>query len=247
MIEIALKSLPYPITSPNNRASVEKMLKQCKGNINYAVSLLLPDSSPESSARSSSIERDPDSDDEKAQKPTKKQDRRISRPHPLRNDLAVRAKDSDQISPDPRRLAAALKQLNETKAYDPNETEEENWQVGGATYKDSTTTSDSSSASASDYSPPEQPKSGGVRLKLSAPKKQAIEDTKAPSLSSSNSEQSNLGEYDADAEKAKLQRPIDKPRRRLVSRNERDKYLAEKAARNTTTKKLDMGIQAIHI
>lgn len=242
MIDIAMKSLPWPVNLPTNRSRVEQVLKQCNGNVNYAVSVLMPDSSPESSSRSSSIERDPDSDDERAAKPNKKRDRRISRPHPLRNDLAVQNTEKDMVSPDPRRLAEALQKVSD-KEYDPDETEEENWQDGSQSKSESSPASSDSSSSRA-----EESKERRVHLKINGPKKQESKPIKVSNPSAKQGEQSSTGDYEADVEKkAPHNRLKAKPRRRLISGHQRDKELAERAARNTNTKKLDMRIQAIHI
>ncbi|KAK3174376.1 hypothetical protein OEA41_001620 [Lepraria neglecta] len=259
-IETVLRSLPY-IT---DRAIVEQALEEANGDVNEAVSNLLPASSQSSnktSGTSSSIERDPDSDYEMEQKPKKKQNRRQSRPQPLSNhNLTVRTKDANLFSPDPNQLSAALSKLKDDKDFDPDETEEENWQ-DETIYKD--TESTSVSTSASDFSTASKGESGPIRLKLSQPKKQIA---KARPVSTTSSEQSNIGDYDADAEKAYRSRPIAKPRRRLIKgyerERERERLAAENAARLASTKPtvvlhaaskkqnqrvIDMGIKVLHI
>lgn len=257
-IETVLRSLPY-IT---DRAIVEQALEETNGDVNEAVSNLLPASSQSSnktSGTSSSIERDPDSDYEMEQKPKKKQNRRQSRPQPLSNhNLTVRTKDANLLSPDPNQLSAALSKLKDDKDFDPDETEEENWQ-DETTYKD--TESTSVSTSASDFSTASKGESGPIRLKLSQPKKQTV---KVRPVSTTSSEQSNTGDYDADAEKTYQSRPIAKPRRRLIKgyERERERLAAENAARlasiqptvvlHTASKKqnqrvIDMGIKVLHI
>ena len=248
MVDLAMASLPYDA----NRNMVEQTLKQCRGNVNLAVDLLLPESSPETSERSSSIEREPDSDDENVRKPTKKQDRRQSRPHPLSNNLAVRPKDNEIASPDPRHLAVALKKVDRNKTdFDPDETEEEDWKED-APYHDSE--SASVSTSASDYSTSEQAqqaKSTVPRFRLTQPKKP---DDHTVSASLSN----NLS-VDAQSGASHQYRAIAKPRRRrLISGTERAADLAKKSARNqhlanhaTANSQQDhtpvMGIKAIRI
>ena len=259
-IETVLRSLPY-IT---DRAIVEQALEEANGDVNEAVSNLLPASSQSSdktSGTSSSIERDPDSDYEMEQKPKKKQNRRQSRPQPLSNhNLTVRTKDANLFSPDPNQLSAALSKLKDDKDFDPDETEEENWQ-DEIIYKD--TESTSVSTSASDFSTASKGESGPIRLKLSQPKKQIA---KVRPVSTASSEQSNTGDYDADAEKAYRSRPIAKPRRRLIKgyerERERERLAAENAARlagtqptvvlHTASKQqnqrvIDMGIKVLHI
>ena len=152
-IDTVMKALPFPLNQSRNRFNVQQTLKHCNGNMDDAVLYLLPDSSPGSTSPSS-IERDPDSDEEKERKPNKKRDRRASALHPLRSNLAVpvAGKDSIIISPNPAHLAAALKKVaeKESEPLDPDETEEENWK-DNVIYKDS---SASPSSSASRYSTP---------------------------------------------------------------------------------------------
>ena len=234
-VETVLRSLPY-IT---DRAIVEQALEEVNGDVNEAVSNLLPASSQSSdktSGTSSSIERDPDSDYEMEQKPKKKQ-----KPSPepttatLKHNLTVRTKDANLFSPDPNQLSVALSKLKDDKDFDPDETEEENWQ-DETIYKD--TESTSVSTSTSDFSTASKGESGPIRLKLSQPKKQIA---KVRPVSTTSSEQSNTGDYDADAEKAYRSRPIAKPRRRLIKgyererERERERLAAENAARLAST------------
>ncbi|KAI9724015.1 MAG: hypothetical protein M1812_000733 [Candelaria pacifica] len=78
MIDVVMKSLPYLA----DRITIKRMLEECKGNVNNAVSRLMDQeeaSSISSTQESSSVEREPDSDDEAGSGPNKKQDRRLSR------------------------------------------------------------------------------------------------------------------------------------------------------------------------
>ena len=258
MVEEVMRSLPFL----TDRAAIEKALQDYKGNVDNAVSSLMPESS-QSSGGSSSIERDADSDEEMEQKPTKKQNRRPSRPQPLghgnsKQNLTVRTKEANVLSPDPMQLSAALTNLKGDNSYDPDETEEEDWR-NDSTYKDSE--SASVSTSASDCSVAPKAESGPIRLKLSQPKKQTEESSQH---SSNSSVQSTTGEYDADVEKPPKPRVIAKPRRRLISRDERDRLASLKAARltntlpnsalftatqkqNQNTPVIDMGIKVLHI
>ena len=258
MVDEVMRSLSFL----TDRAAIEKALQDHKGNIDNAVSSLMPESS-QSSGGSSSIERDADSDEDMEQKPTKKQNRRPSRPQPLghgnpKQNLAVRTKETHVFPPDPMQLSAALTNLKGEKSYDPDETEEEDWR-NDSTYKDSE--SASVSTSASDCSNAPKAESGPIRLKLSLPKKHA----EHPLQHSSNSSvQSITGEYDADAEKPQKPRVIAKPRKRLITRDERDRLASLKAARlagthpnsalytatqkqNQNTPVIDMGIKVLHI
>ena len=258
MVDEVMRSLPFL----TDRAAIEKALQDYKGNVDNAVSSLMPESS-QSSGGSSSIERDAESDEEMDQKPTKKQNRRPSRPQPLGHgkppqNLTVRTKEANKLSPDPMQLSAALTNLKGEQSYDPDETEEEDWR-NDSTYKDSE--SASVSTSASDCSAAPKVESGPIRLKLSQPKKQ----TDKPLQHSSNSSvQSNIGDYDADAEKPPRPRVIAKPRKRLITRDERDRLASLKAARlaaahpnsalytatqkqNQNTPVIDMGIKVLQI
>ena len=258
MVDEVMLSLPFL----TDRAAIEKALQEYKGNIDNAVSSLMPESS-QSSGGSSSIERDADSDEDMEQKPTKKQNRRPSRPQPFghgrpQQNLTVRTKEANTLSPNPTQLSAALTNLKGEKSYDPDETEEEDWR-NDSTYKDSECASVSTSAS--DYSAAPKAESGPVRLKLSQPKKQA---DKLPQHSSNSSVQSSIGDYDADVEKPQKPRVIAKPRRRLITRDERDRLASLKAARltgahpnnalytatqkkNQNTPVIDMGIKVLRI
>lgn len=258
MIDDVIRALPYL----NDRKAIEKALQEYKGNVNNTVSALTAETSA-SSGGSSSIERDPDSDEDMEEKPTKKQNRRRIRPQPLphgqtKQDLSIRTKEVNMLSPDPMQLSAALTKLEGNKTYDSGETEEEDWQ-NDSTFKNSESASPSTSAS--DYSAANKPESGRIRLKLSQPKKQV---NQVHQHSNNSSVQSNVGGYDADAEKIVKPRLIAKPRKRLISRDERDRLAARKATRltgppptgalhtatqkqNQNTPVIDMGIKVLHI
>ena len=225
MVDEVMRSLPFL----TDRAAIEKALQDYRGNVDNAVSSLMPESS-QSSGGSSSIERDADSEEDMEQKPTKRQNRRPGRPKlhgKHKQNLTVRTKEANVLSPDPMQLSAALTTLKDENSYDPDETEEEDWR-NDSTYKDSECASVSTSAS--DCSTHPNTGAGPVRLKLSQPKKQ----TEQSSQHSSNSSvQSTIGEYDADVEKPQKPREIAKPRRRLITRDERDRLASLKAARLT--------------
>ena len=246
MIEAVARSLPWPLNQlPDNRINIEKALLQHGLDINLTVSTLLPESSPESS-RSSSIERDPDSDDERVQGPKKRRDRRAGRPHPLRNDLANQASEKALDSPDPARLVAALQTVNsQDKLYDPDETEEDRDQdESQSKYSESSATS-----SVSEYSSSDQPKEGGVRLTLKAPKKPAAQTVNFPTNSPSKLKIRNTSETPSEADQKSPQGRVKaKPKRRLINGNQRNKEMAEQAARNSANQKLDiLKIHAISI
>ena len=232
MIDEIQEVLPYTAT----REAISEALETYKGNMTRAVSCLMPASS-QSSSRSSSIERELESDEEIDLKPNKKADRRPSRPQPLRfsrpnRNFTADAEASNSASPDPSQLSAALSKLTGNDAVDQDETEEEDWH-NESPYKDSGTTSVSTSTSESSAA-----SKGGagpiVRIRLSQPRKPV---EKPYSKSDESNERSHAGEYDADGEKSRSSRVIAKPRRRLICGAERDRLNAErirKATRRTS-------------
>ena len=176
MIEMVMNSLPYVA----DRSVIKKKLEDAKGNADAVLTNLLDETQVSDSASSrhgsSSIEREPDSDDDDIIGPKKKQDRRLSRAsrnngkekngHP-QHDLAMLMKDRilplTQESSSPPAIS-----VNDVKLDDPDETEEEDWQ-NDSPYRDSE--SASVSTSASDYSTASKSPAGGVRLKLTQPKR----------------------------------------------------------------------------
>lgn len=77
MIEVVSSSLPYLADRP----TIKLTLEECKGDVNLAVDKLLnaeENGSQSSAQESSSVEREPDSDEEYSRGPSKKQDRRMS-------------------------------------------------------------------------------------------------------------------------------------------------------------------------
>ena len=232
MIDSLIESMPYYL----DRATAQKTLEECKGNVDLAASKLI-DSSSQSSASSrrgsSSVERDHDSDEEVYTGPNKKQDRRLSRAK-----RTLKAKDGQSNQYLTVRLKSPLlpstqefSSTSETQSHpvdtkDDDETEEEDWQ-NISPYKDSE--SASISTSASDYSLPSNPRSGGVRLKLTQPKKP--DETLEPPARSPI-KQFPAREVHTTEPVLKESQSLSKPKRRLVSRNQLDmvKKAAQKAA-----------------
>ena len=178
MVNVVLQSLPYLA----DRTTIHRTLEECKGNIDTAVSKLLDAEergSVSSTQESSSVEREPDSDEEAHSGPNKKQDRRLSRAtrtvlrekeEQKKRDLALRLKTHhDPPKTNGHTPLPGHKDTNDAKDEDLDETEEEDWQ-NDPSYRDSP--SASPSASASDYSTASKPTSNGVRLKLSQPKRE---------------------------------------------------------------------------
>lgn len=176
MVNIITKSLPYG----TNRNAIIKTIEECRGNVDAAISKLLDSderSSASSARASSSVEREVDSEDEEPIRgPKKRQDRRLSRAaralayekeERCNQELSFRLK-SDHLATTIEHSAPKEDDLIGVKLDDADETEEEDWRHEFS-YKDSE--SASVSTSASDYSTASKPRSGGVRLKLSQPKR----------------------------------------------------------------------------
>jgi hypothetical protein len=112
MIKAVTTSLPHLI----DQATIRKTLEECKGNVDDAVSKLLDSdylssqpSSPGalSSPGSSSVEREPDSDDDEIYGPNKRQNRRIIKAKAIRKEKARSAKqEEDELSAIPTTIAS---------------------------------------------------------------------------------------------------------------------------------------------
>ncbi|KAL8713044.1 MAG: hypothetical protein Q9220_002904 [cf. Caloplaca sp. 1 TL-2023] len=176
MIDTVIDSQSYL----DDRSMIQKKLEEANGDIDTVVSNLMdahhPSSSPASRDGSSSIEREPDSEDEEISGPKKKRDRRLSRvsraaikekEDQRKQDLLARMKVR-QLLTTKESASPPIISVNDVKVHDSDETEEEDWR-NESSFRDSET--GSVSTSASDYSASSKPTSGGVRLKLSQPKK----------------------------------------------------------------------------
>ena len=235
MINVVLSSLPYIA----DRSVIQKKLEDANLDLDAVVESLLeekqPSSSPSSRQGSSSIERDHDSDEDDICGPNKKQDRRLSRAtrtaikekeEQRKHDLAVRMKDRSLAATKESSSPPAIS-INDIKLHDSDETEEEDWKKASS-FKDSESTSVSTSIS-DNSAPISTRRSGGVRLKLSQPKKDH-EKLQRPVKTSHKSTTASDGKSTA--------QPNDAPsatnptrRRRLYRRDELDmKKLAQKAA-----------------
>ncbi|KAI9880624.1 MAG: hypothetical protein M1830_001975 [Pleopsidium flavum] len=238
MVNVVTQSLPYLA----DRATIQKALEDCKGSIDNAVSKLLDAEergSLSSAQESSSVEREPDSDEEALSGPNKKQDRRLSRAtrtvlkekeEQRKRDLALRLKD-----PKPPKTNGHIpheeegnKHETDPKYEDADETEEEDWR--DATFKDSE--SASASASASDYSSTNnnttttsRPKPNGVKLKLSQPKRDLPNGIPTILLNNNNTNTTTIS-----GPKTQQKQQSPKPKR-VTQRDKRDiKKAAQKAA-----------------
>ncbi|KAI4107685.1 MAG: hypothetical protein LQ339_002591 [Xanthoria mediterranea] len=176
MIDAVITSQPYL----SDRMIIQKKLENAGGSVDTVVSNLIEaqqaSSSPSSEYGSSSIEREQDSEDDEVVGPKKKQDRRLSRAsraaakekeEQRKHAVTVRMKDR-QLPSTKESASPPVISVDDVELHDSDETEEEDWR-NESSYKDSE--SASVSTSASDYSASSKPPSGGVRLKLSQPKK----------------------------------------------------------------------------
>ncbi|KZF23206.1 OTU-domain-containing protein [Xylona heveae TC161] len=221
MIDVVLSSLPYLA----DRALVKRTLEECRGNVDDAVSKLLDldeRQSNSSTPGSSSIERDPDSDDEASSGPNKKQDRRLSRatratlrqgrqPNSYRRD-AFASRDSTPSSEASSRLG--VRGVNaEVKSSDGDATEDEDWRPDYL--RDDDSASDYSSTSRS------QPRSG-VKLTLRPPKQPS---SVAPLTQSNGTNGTTINKTVAKPH------AVPGPRKRTTARERKDmKKAAQKAA-----------------
>ncbi|KAL6719276.1 hypothetical protein ACLMJK_003515 [Lecanora helva] len=223
MIDSIQGALPYKAT----REAIAEALDAYEGNMTKAVSALMPASSS-SSSRTSSIERDMGPEEEIDIKPTKKPYRRSSRPQPLQfrksNKNFSGASDlSNQSSPDPAQLSAALSKLTGDDVEDPDKTDEEDWHKDSQSQASGTTSVNTSASNSSAASKGSANVKFPRRLKLTQPKKPS--EVKHTPLR--HSEPSPTGSYDGDEEKPP--RVIAKPRRRLITGAERERQRREKA------------------
>ncbi|SLM39479.1 Ovarian tumour, otubain [Lasallia pustulata] len=247
-VNLVCQSLPYLA----DRTRIHKTLEECKGNIDIAVSKLLDAEergSVSSTQESSSVEREPDSDEEALCGPNKKQDRRLSRAtrtvlkekdEQKKRDLALRAKTNhDPPTTNGHTPLSGIKDTNSAKEEDGDETEEEDWE-NDPSYRDSA--SASPSASASDYSAASKLTSGAVRLKLSQPKR---ENEKDPPPSDACREVAHgvkaehHGDSGGGAGGGKTQQRQAGPRQKRVT--QRDKRDMKKAAQKAAAKARKQG------
>ena len=214
------------------------MIEECKGNVDAAVSRLLDGedhSSTSSGHGSSSVERDEDSDDEEISTgPKKRQDRRLSRATRTINqdkeerstqDLSYRLK-LDHLPPSIEHSSQAKENAVQTIKLDDDETEEEDWRIGSpGKDSESASAASGSTTSASDYSTARKPQSGGVRLKLTQPKRHET---------TPNGEDGHLdvpGQHFNGQKGDTGQQWLGQPKqRRLTSRDKRDKQKADQKA-----------------
>lgn len=251
MVNVVCQSLPYLADRP----TIQKTLEECKGNIDTAVSKLLDAEergSVSSTQGSSSVEREPDSDEEAISGPNKKQDRRLSRAtktvlkekeEQKKRDLAFRLKThSDPPKTNGHTPLPKHNDSNDVKEQDGDETEEEDWE-NDPSYRDSPSVSPS--VSASDYSAASKPTSGGVRLKLSQPKRESDQDRLPTNTSREAPDGVKVGYHGDGGGRAgggKTQQRQPGPRQKRVT--QRDKRDIKKAAQKAAAKERKQGAAA---
>ena len=228
MVPVVMESLPYRV----DRAVIHQTIEEFKGNVDLAVSKLLDDEEQSSSSSrhgSSSVEREPDSDDESYSGPNKKQDRRLSRAKraiPIKKGQqsskcrTIRS-ESPHLVLKQESSSSSDSQSIIVQVKDADETEEEDW-LNNSPYKDSE--SASVSTSASEYSVSGNPHLGGVRLKLSQPKKREEFSPVplSPPRATGPTTDLPLRSYQSTFSTETTQQRAAGPKKRLMSRNQRD-------------------------
>lgn len=229
MIEAVIKSTPFYA----DRLTIRKLLEKHRGSVDMVVSELLDGEYPssESSAHgSSSVERDQDSDNEGfSSGPNKKQDRRLSRAarqqmkgveRSRKQDLTLRPKPSPLSPISQQYMVVKPEPIDPDGSKDSDETEEEDWESMPPTTNSHSPQPTQASRSLSVPSKP------GPRLKFKTSRRREDATSETREHSSSSRAESSPN----DEVKPKV-RPLS-PRRRIVSRNQRDmmKKAAQKAA-----------------
>lgn len=155
MIEVAMQSLPHMV----DKSVVKRTLEEYNGNLDNAVSKLLDaeDRGSISSARdSSSVEREPDSDEDvqlSGNGPNKKQDRRLSKATRQILKLNHRARESSEASEVIPRIDITLEGNGDEKAIRRgmiNTDEDSDWRP--ALSSDNTNTNKDDDTTGSEYS-----------------------------------------------------------------------------------------------
>ena len=254
MINVITQSLPFLA----DRATIRKTIEECKGSLDAAVTKLLDledQGSVSSTQETSSVEREPDSDDEALSGPNKKQDRRLSRAkrnalkeieQRPKKGLAVRLKDKPKASPIPKTITPQI-QVNGIKEEDPikreeasdndepDESDEEDWQ-SDPTYKDPYNQYPTSCSTTN------HPRFGGVRLRLSQPKPEKEAKTKLkPKINNTRtSPPSDQRPEPIEAPVAKTQQRQAGPKKKRLTR--RDQIDMKKAAQKAAARERKQGI-----
>lgn len=191
MVDVVSQSLPFLA----DKVMIRRTLEECKGNIDNAVSRLLDAEergSVSSGIESSSVEREPDSDEEALNGPKKKQDRRLSRAtrtfvkvrdEQRKRDMVSKFANHGDSSQDSL-VITEVQQRRPTrssrlKKLDDDDAADEEWQPDSGKDEDKSTQSEPPSTTAPvtrtrlKLNPPKPPDSpwtnGGTRQKQSGP------------------------------------------------------------------------------
>lgn len=234
-IDVVMKSLPFL----TDKATIRKALEECKGSIDNAVSSLLDeDSGNQSSAQeSSSIEREPESDEDDIYGPNKSRSRRTGRPDTHDSvTSASRTSSTNRNLLKPKshkkRLASKLASQECSLASESSQVSCTSQQTDRLTTSsapspatDESSDSDSSSKQESDAEPivappspkaPSSPRKGPVRIRLTMPKPPPEMEEAAANMHAGKTAQKQIGPQS----------------RKMSARDKKDmKKQAQKAAR----------------
>lgn len=158
MVNAVTTSLPF-LADPS---TIRRTLEECKGSVNDAVSKLLDaeEGGSLSTQESSSVEREPDSDDEDLDMPNKRRDRRMSR--------ATRNKTRD---PDHRQALSKLATHNSSQeSVASAESEASSFEDTSRQGSIITTDADVIEIKQENSMPPETVSKPTIRIKLNPPK-----------------------------------------------------------------------------
>lgn len=237
MVRVVMQSLPWI----GDEQLINKILEECKGNIDAAVSKLLDAeerSSTSSGHGSSSVDREEDSDDEDIfSGPKKRQDRRLSRAkRQIAQDKEERSAQDLTYRPKVDHLPVSVGHPSSSKATQANVvtladecsgTDDEEWHPGSFSKSPESPSAASSATSATDSSSMSKPQAAGVRLKLTQPKRYATppnnQANRPNSLTQPSIGRGNTG-------KGLPSQQCQPQQKRLTSRDKRDKQKADQKA-----------------
>lgn len=237
MVRVVMQSLPWI----GDEHLINKIIEECKGNIDAAVSKLLDAeerSSTSSGHGSSSVERDEDSDDEDIfSGPKKRQDRRLSRAkRQIAQDKEERSTQDLSYRPKVDHLPVSIGHPSSSKTtqakaitlgVDCSGTDDDEWRPGSFSKSSESPSAASSATSATDSSSTSKPQAVGVRLKLTQPKRYATpqnNQANRPNVST----QPSIGR--GNTGKGLPSQQGQPQQKRLTSRDKRDKQKADQKA-----------------
>lgn len=237
MVRVVMQSLPWI----GDEQLINKIIEECKGNIDAAVSKLLDAeerSSTSSGHGSSSVEREEDSDDEDIfSGPKKRQDRRLSRAkRQIAQDKEERSTQDLSYRPKVDHLPVSVGHPSSSKATQANiitlgadysGTDDDEWRTRSSSKSPESQSTASSVTSATDSSNKSKSQAVGVRLKLTQPKRYATPQNNQadrPNVST----QPSVGRVNTGKGLPSQQGQLQQ--KRLTSRDKRDKQKADQKA-----------------